>query len=178
MANMDDEKKDSTYDITARMRSLANGNKGVSYRDLEQVLREREDINITISELRQIVTFATNQFGFWMAEWLFSPVQRPNTIAKGEIDGWRLLLRVCTDELVKKVPEVREHLEREKNMVFLRHSLERRIDFNKSRPFEKLFAIVFSSISIALDRLGFKSIARKLYERSLYPKGTVGRVSE
>lgn len=163
-------------DITARLKSLANGRKGVPYRDFEQALREMG--NVTISECRQVVGFATDQFGFWMAEWLFSPVQSPSAIAKGEIDGWRLLLRVCTDELVKKVPEVKEQLEREQDLILLRHSLERRKDFNKNRPFEKLFSMVLSSISIALNRVGFKSIAETLYGCSLYPKGTVGRTSK
>jgi hypothetical protein len=178
MGHIDDEKKDSRYDITARMRSLANGKKGVSHRDFERVLREREDIDITIKELRQLVSFATDQFGFWMAEWLFSPIQSPNMIAKAEVDGWRPLLRVCTDQLVMKIPEVKEHLEKEQDLILLQHSLKRRIDFSKSRPFERYFAMIFSSVSIALDRVGFKGIAHKLYERSLYPKGTVGRASE
>jgi hypothetical protein len=48
---MDDEKKDSTYDIAACMRSLANGKKGVSHRDFERVLREREESKIHVCEL-------------------------------------------------------------------------------------------------------------------------------
>ncbi len=169
MANTQGQKEGSGHDIIADLRNLSNGSKGLPYRDFEQVLREMGDV--TISELRQIVTFTANQFGLWMVEWLSSPVQSPNTIAKGEIDKWRLLLRASTDELVKKAPEEREHLLRKQDLILLRHSLERRVDFNKNRPLEKLFAAVFSNMSLALDKLGFKGIAQKFMDVLYIQKG-------
>jgi len=174
-ANMQGKKEGSDRDITARMRNLSNGTKGVPLRDFERVIGELGDI--TVSELKEVVYFATEQFGFWEAEWLFSPAHRPNTVAQAEIDGWKLVCRVLTEELVKKVPEVRELSEKRQTQILLRHSLERRINYNKTKPLERLFALVFSTISIALYRLGFTSIAQKLYSYSLYPKGTVGRAN-
>ena len=172
---MDDQKEVSKGNLIARMGFLSNGSSGVFCRDFERVLKEMG--NVTISEWGQVVTFATDQLGFWEAEWLFSPEHRPNTVAQAEIDGWKLVCRVLTEELVKKVPEVRELSEKRQTQILLRHSLERRINYNKTKPLERLFALVFSTISIALYRLGFTSIAQKLYSYSLYPKGTVGRAN-
>ena len=173
MANMQGQKEGSGRDITARMRNLSNGRKGVSYRDLERLVREMGDI--TVSELKEVVTFATDQYSFWSAEWLFSPADHPNTLAKAEIDGWRPLLDVCTDELVKRVPKVKELLEEQKELCLLQHVIQRRRDYNKTRPLEKLLAIVLGKTSIALNKFGFKRIALKLYSYHLYPKGTIGR---
>jgi len=173
---MDDQKEVSKGDLIARMGFLSNGSSGVLCRDFERALKEMG--SVTISEWGQIVTFATNQLGFWEAEWLFSPAHCPNSLAAGEIDAWRLLWHVCADELVKKVPEVKEHLENQKSLILLRHSLQRRVNYNKTRPLEKVFAIVLAKTSFALKKLGFTSIAQNLYGRSLYPKGTVGRTSE
>jgi hypothetical protein len=175
MANMHDEEKGSRCDITARLRSLANGSKGVSHRDFERVLKEMG--NVTISELKEVVTFATDQLGFWRVEWLFSPANCPNTLAEAEIDGWRPLLDVCTDELVKRVPNVKDLLENQRELCLLQHIMQLRIDYNETRPLERLFAIVLSKTSIALNKVGFKSIAEMLYSYSLYPKGTVSRAS-
>jgi hypothetical protein len=173
---MDDQKEVPKGNLIARMGFLSNGSAGVLCQDFERALKEMG--NVTISEWGQVVTFATDQLGFWEAEWLFSPAHCPNNFAAAEIDAWRLLWHVCADELVKKVPEVKDQLENQKSLILLRHSFQRRVNYNKTRPLEKVFAIVLAKISFAFKKLGLISIAQKLYGRSLYPKGTVGRTSE
>jgi len=173
MANMQGQKEGSGRDIPTRMRNLSNGNKGLSYQDFKQTLKETR--YLPIDEFQEVVTFATDQYSFWSAEWLFSPADHPNTLAKAEIDGWRPLLDVCTDELVKRVPKVKELLEEQKELCLLQHVIQRRRDYNKTRPLEKLLAIVLGKTSIALNKFGFKRIALKLYSYHLYPKGTIGR---
>src|SRR3990172_8916324 len=106
---MDDKREVSKGDLIARMGFLSNGRSGVFCRDFERVLKEMG--NVTISEWGQVVTFATDQLGFWESEWLFSSAHCPNNLAVAEIDAWRLLWHVCADELAKKVPEVKEQLE-------------------------------------------------------------------
>jgi len=172
---MQAQKEGSGRDITACMRNLSNGTKGVSYQDFERVVREMGDI--TVSELKEVVTFATDQFGFWQTEWLFSPANSPNAVAATEIDGWKLLCRVFTEKLVKKVPEVKGLLDRQQSLTLLQHNIERRVSYNKTRPLERLFTLVLAKTSFALNKIGFASIAQKLYECSLYPKGTVGRAN-
>ena len=172
---MDDQKEASRDDLIARMGFLSNGRPGVFCRDFERALKEMG--NVTISEWGQVVTFVTDQLGFWEAEWLFSPAHCPNNLAAAEIDAWRLLWHVCADELVRKVPEVKEQLENQKSLILLRHSIQQRVDYNKTRPLARLFAIVFAKTSFALNKLGLASIAQKLYGCSIYPKRTVGRTS-
>jgi len=167
---------DPKSDLIARMESLSKGSEGVSYRDFEHLLREME--NVSVPQLKQVVYFASDQLGFWEAEWLFSPADSPNTIAAAETEGWRLICRSCTDALVKNVPDVRRPLEQQQNLTLLRHAIKRRVDYDKTRPLSRLAANVLGRMSFGLNKLGFEGIAKRLYSRGLYPKGTVGRTSE
>ena len=167
---------DPKSDLIARMESLSNRSTGVSCRDFPHILKEMKDV--TASEWKQVVYFASEQWSFWQAEWLFSPAHSPNTTAKAETEEWRLISRACSDALVEQNPDVRGPLERQQGLTLLRHSLKRRVDYDKTRPLSRLAANVLSRMSFGLNRIGFKSIAERLYSRSLYPKGTLGRTSE
>lgn len=166
---------DPKSDPIARMESLSRGSAGVSHRDFERLLKEMG--NVSVPHLNQVVSFASEQLGFWQAEWLFSSAHNPNTIAAAETEGWRLIYRACSDTLVDHVPEVREQLERKHNLTLARHAVERKVDYGKARPLSRLAANVFSRMSFVLNKLGFESAAMRLYSRGLYPKGTVGRTS-
>jgi hypothetical protein len=159
-------------DFRARMKSLSKGNEGLSYRDFQNSLREMGDCSV--QQLKEVVSFAYDQLGFWDAEWMFSSAHMPNEIAAAESEGWRQLCRICTDKLVKNVPEVRGQLEKQESYASLKHTIKRRVDYNKTRPFSRLAESVISPISFGLDKLGFKGIALQLYARSMYPRGTVG----
>ena len=174
---MDDKTvHDNESDFIARMGSLSKESSGVSFRDFEALLKEGG--SLSVQHMKQVVYFASEQLGFWQAEWLFSPADSPNTIASAEAEGWRLIYRACSDALLGQVSEVREQLEHKHNLTLARHCMERNVDYNKTRPLSRLAVNVFSRMSIGINKLGFESIAMQLYSRSLYPKGTVGRIKE
>jgi hypothetical protein len=70
---------------------------------------------------------------------------------------------------------LRREIEREHELTILRHTMERSINYNKTRWCRRLTALLLSWISIQLNRIGFKKIANELYTSSLYPPGTIGR---
>jgi hypothetical protein len=164
----------SECDLLAQLESLMNRSIGVSYRDFEGLLREG-NASITVSHWHQVLNFACDQMGFWEAEWFFSPAHSPNTVAKIEMEGWRILWQVIFDILVENVPETKDLLEREQQLRLFEHSLRRGVEYNKTRPLRKLTASVLSQGSFVFKKVGFHSIARNLYAWCLYPKGTVAR---
>ena len=113
-------------DFIARMESFSKESRGVSYRDFERLLKEGG--NLSLQHMNQVVYFASDQLGFWLAEWLFSPAHSPNTIASAETAGWRIIYRACSDELVKNVPNVGGPLEQQQNLALLGHAIKRRVD--------------------------------------------------
>jgi hypothetical protein len=170
---MNDE-SGSERDLLARLESLADRNIGVSYRDFERLLKEG-NASILVSQLREVHKFACDQMGFWAAEWFFSPAHSPNIVAKTEMEGWQILRQGSFDALVENVLNIRDLLEKEQQLRSLHDSLRRGAEYNETKPFRKLTAIVLSEASFVFDKIGFHSIARKLYTWGLYPKGTVAR---
>ena len=169
-----DDKANSGNDLMTRLESFAKERMGVPYREFERVLREC-DTSITVACLNQVLKLACDQWGFWEAEWLFSPAHSPNTLAKTEMEGWKALWRGSLDTLVETVPNVKDLLEQEQNLVVFGHSLRRAIEYNKTKPFRKIAAPMLSKLSIVLNKIGLHSIANDLYSWGLYPKGTVAR---
>ncbi|SPF51283.1 hypothetical protein SBDP1_910022 [Syntrophobacter sp. SbD1] len=167
---MDDE-------LLAQLKLLTNDSKGVPYQEFERILKHllKEKEDISVSELNKVCDFACKQLGCWKAEWLFSPAGSPNNIAQTQTDGWRIFYEEIFDALVKEAQDVREALEGLRAKILLSHLIEQRIEYNETKPFKKLTTSVLSHMSFVFKRLGFHRIGRKLYERSLYPKGTVAR---
>lgn len=171
---MNDERS-SNPDFLTRLESLANGRTRVPYREFESLLKELGNASIPVSHLHQVLNFTSDQLGLWEAQWLFSPAHSPNTLAKTEVEGWRILWQALFDSLAEKVPDTRALLEREQQLRLLQHSLERGVEFNKTKPLRKVTAIVLSQASFVLNKIGLRGIARNLYAWGLYPKGTVAR---
>jgi hypothetical protein len=160
-------------DLAAMLEFHFKGHPGVKHQDFERVLKEFVDV--TVSELHKVVKFTSDQLGSWEAEWLFSSLDSPNTVAEAEVTGWLMVSRACTNALVERVPQLRGEIDRQQKLISVRHTIERRIDYNKTRWFQRLTTYLLSRISIQLNRIGFQKMANGLYVRSLYPPGTVGR---
>jgi hypothetical protein len=171
---MNDEPS-SNPDFLTRLESLANGRTRVPYREFESLFKELGNASIPVSHLHQVLNFTSDQLGLWEAQWLFSPAHSPNTLAKTEVERWRILWQALFDSLAEKVPDTRALLEREQQLRLLQHSLQRGVEFNKTKPLRKVTAIVLSQASFVLNRIGLHGIARNLYAWGLYPKGTVAR---
>jgi len=153
------------------------GTSGVKHEDFERVLKEltKKFGDATLSEWHKVFNFASDQVGFWGTEWLFSSVDSPDTVAQAEFKGWVIVSRGFMNALVERVPRLRGEIEREHELASLRHTMERRIDYNKTRWLQRFTTYLVSWISIRLNRTGFEKMANKLYTWSLYPPGTVGR---
>jgi len=164
-------------DLLALLELHFKDNSCVKHEDFEHVPKElaKEFGNATVSEWHKVVKFISDQLGLWGAEWLFSSVNSPNTVAEAEFRGWVIVSRACRNALVERVPGLRGEIEREHELTILRHTMERSINYNKTRWFQRFTALLVSWMSIQLNRIGFKKIGNELYAWSLYPPGTVGR---
>jgi hypothetical protein len=172
---MDDQKAiKKEIDVLAHLESLSKGNSGVLHQDFKRSLKEFGDV--TVSQWKEIVQFASKQLGFWEAKLLYSPVRSPDTLAAEEAKEWQLIWKVCCNELVKHVPEVGNMVEQQRTMNLLKYCFERRIDYGKKKPFQRLTVYLLSRIAIVLNKIGIKTISNALYERALYPARTVGRL--
>jgi len=161
-------------DILTRLGSFAKDRMGVPYHEFEKFLKEG-DSSIPVDSLHEVLNFACDQLGFWQAEWLFSPVNSPNTQAQTEMQGWEILWDGIFATFVENVPNIKEPLEREQNLKLLQHLLRRGVEYNEAKPFRKIAATILSRLSFMLNKLGLHGIANDLYEWGLYPKGTVAR---
>jgi hypothetical protein len=148
---------------------------GVHYQDFERVFRESAREDITVDGWRKITGFTSDQLGFWEAKWLFSWAYSPDTGAKSEMDGWKIICEACLGELKNKLSEAADMIEEQYDLAVLKYSLKRAVDYNDAKPTRKFKATVRSSLLIKLDKVGFRDVASRLYRRALYPKGTVGR---
>ena len=152
-----DDKANSGNDLMTRLESFAKERMGVPYREFERVLREC-DTSITVACLNQVLKLACDQWGFWEAEWLFSPAHSPNTLAKTEMEGWKALWRGSLDTLVETVPNVKDLLEQEQNLVVFGHSLRRAIEYNKQSLSERSQRLCYLSSLLFLIKLGYTAL--------------------
>jgi hypothetical protein len=164
----------SIRDLLVRLESITNKDKGFFYQDLERLLKEGS-ASIPVPYANQLLDFAGDQIGFWEAEWLFSPAQSPNTEAKTEMEGWRLLWQALLESLSETVPSIRELSEKKEQLRTLQHQLQGGLAYNETRPIRKYTVPVLSKVALALNKIGFRRISTSLYVWGLYPKGTVAR---
>jgi hypothetical protein len=167
-------KTSSESDILTFLESLSNGNIGVTIEHISPFLRNMPE-NISVTALNQLVIFASDQVGIWGAEWAFSPANAPNTTAKAESARWDKLRAGWVDLLLAQVPDLRETQKHIQEYTEFGHYLKLRLDYNKTKPIQRLSSNILSKISQWLRILGFYNIGKQLYSRALYPKGTVGR---
>ncbi len=164
----------SDHDLMAQLEVLANKGGGVHFPDFARLIVDGS-AEITVSECWEIFQFACDQLGFWEAEWSFSLIDSPNHSAELEVNGWEILCRNLFNSLVEQMPDQQSLLEKSKHQTVLLHLLTRRVEYNEGKPFTKLTAFVLSKMSFIFKRFGFHRIGVNLYERGLYPKGTVAR---
>lgn len=171
---MDKEEDVKESGLLARLESLSKESPSVRHEDFERVLKGFQ--NITVSEWHKIVKFTSEQLGFWDAAMLFAPAISPNSVAEAEVTGWKMISEVCIKALVDQVPQIQAAVERQQRLISASCVVERRMEYNKTRPFQRCMASVLSRLSISLSKIGFNSIAKELYAISLFPPGTVGRL--
>jgi hypothetical protein len=164
-------------ELLDRVSSLSKKGHGVHYEDFERVFSESAKEDVPVDGWRKITSFASDQLGFWEAEWLFSWEYSPNTKAKSEMHGWKIICEACLSELKNKISEAPDMIEEQHELAVLKYSIKRAVDYSESKPSRKFKANVRSAILIKLDKIGFSGVASRLYARALYPKGTVGRAS-
>lgn len=88
---------------------------------------------------------------------------------------WRQALQVCAEALIERVPDIKENLIQQHQLTGLSHALKRRVEYNATRPIERISALFLSYASFWLKAIGLKKIGLDLYRLALYPKGSVGR---
>ena len=149
----------------------------VKLEDFEARLKTLTQAEFSPGELHELLNFASEQAGWWTADWLFSEQADPDLGARHQSEAWEKLWAGWHGVLAQTVPEATGELKREHDLIVLGHTLRRRVEFNRTRPVERLVTQFLSSISLLLNKVGLVGIAGKLYERSLYPQGTVGRTA-
>jgi hypothetical protein len=123
-----------------------------------------------------LLTFVSNQCGYWAANWYFSDAALPDFVAKEESDGWRQLWNELVVVISTHLPRSLDRVEKEHNHTILMEFMKRRRAFNETHMPEKIAASVYSALATGLDRIGFRNWATRLMIKAQYPKGTVGRL--
>ncbi len=160
--------------LLERTAAIAASGKGVSSEEFLALMRQAPE-SITPSDMNKVVKMASEQVGYWEAEYMFSRADTPNAAAAAESAGWKNTWSACAETLINLAPELRDKLDEQQRMVALHYHLSRRVEYNSTRPFARVASYVFSYASFALKRIGLRSLAQAIYARGLYPAGTVGR---
>ena len=169
-------KNDYEFNILNRIYDLTGDETYISYSVFDSVVKEQAEGNISIRDLHEALRFISNQYSLWLAKWYFSPAHSPDKIAESEVEGWRFIWQAFSNMLMEYVPDAMELITEEHNLTLVEHSLKSRVEFNETKPMEKLTSQVLGKTAMFLNKIGFKSIANNIYNAALYPKGTVGRV--
>lgn len=171
----EDEKRGASQILTL-LDSLADTDSGINCKDFTSLIKESLEEDINPTDFHKLLNFISAQCGFWDANWYFSEATSPNLTAKAESEQWENLWQASVTALTESFSAPEEQLHHEHNLIVLEESLQRRVKFNDSSRIERYLTSVFGYISIRLNKIGFKSIAHNIYTKSLYPKGTVGRI--
>ena len=158
------------------IKTLATKEEYVNYEDFDSNLKALEQQEFSVNELHELLNYSSNQYGYWMSKWYFSPQLNPDNDAKLQTEGWEKLSRAFLSVLIENMPNAEAELQREYNLIAIQHSLKKRVDYNETRIIEKIFTYMLSKTAILLNSVGFSGIASSMYTKSLYPKGTVGRM--
>jgi hypothetical protein len=172
---MTEKKEARESNIPEMLYFISQRDTRISCSEFETILQKEINENINHSAFHELLKFISNQYGYWMANWYFSNIGDPDLEAKSELEQWDQLWQASASSLAESISIPLDQLQREHNLITLRESLQRRVDFNKSRVFERLLTSIYSFIAIQLNKVGVKTIANNIYTKSLYPKGTVGR---
>ena len=154
---------------------LCNKADGVSHKEIIPLLDKMKNINV--EQLRKVVDFTFRQYSYWETEYAFSPINNPNTLAKNESQEWETISGTFRDLLVETAPEVGNLISKQQDYILIKCLIQRRMDYNEKKPIEKALTSIMSNTSIFLKNIGLKSLGLKLYKNSLYPEGTIGRIT-
>jgi hypothetical protein len=142
---------------------------------MANALKSVPDQNFTAQEWQRVVSFCMQQVALWQCEWLFSPVNAPDTNAKAESDGWEQLWNVFSKVLIEQVPSVAESLRQQKELVVVQRQIQRKLKLDQGSQIAAFKAGLLGGLARTLSRIGFSRAARFVMSRSLYPAGTMGR---
>ena len=134
--------------------------------------------NFTLAEWYKLVEFALNQISQWQVKWLFSSAQAPDTRAQIENDAWKRMWDVFSKALIDRKPEIEEQLRKIKDLSIAQKILERKLQLDSGNQAAVFATSTMGSLSLTLNRLGFRGIARGLYKLALFPSGSVGRAQD
>jgi hypothetical protein len=165
----------SKTEFLASLERLTTKGTAISHDKMVTAFKSVPDSDVTAVEWHKLVDFAVDQIGQWQVKWLFSSTQAPDTIAQTEADAWERLWDVFSKALVETVPGIEGELRHKKDLVIAQCLLEWKVQQDHGNRASMLASSVMSRLAITLNGLGWKGIARRLYTRSLYPSGTVGR---
>jgi len=124
-----------------------------------------------------VVEFAAEQAGRWGARWDFSPAASPDALAEAEQKRWNEMFEGSLRALVEQMPAIEEPMRQFAKAMAFRPVLERRIASGKGRPVSRVLFVLQSKLGILASRIGLDGLGRALYQRGLYPRGSVGRSS-
>jgi hypothetical protein len=146
------------------------------FESVEAVIRGLQE-GIQLHDMKELVDFCADQVSFWEGEYLFSSIYEPNMAAKEELERWEDLWVSWSSLLIEKVPNVEDSLHKIKQHKCIGNLIERRVKYNKGNFFRQPMGTFLGHTSFAFKRVGLRKIAEYLYTLSMFPPGTIGRVS-
>ena len=148
---------------------------GLSYKEIIPLLDKMENMNV--DQLRKVVDFTFRQYSFWDTEWAFSLADNPNNLAHNESKEWEKISDTFRKLLIETIPTIKELVDKQQQYILLQYVIQSRINYNKTRPIERTLTSIMAHTSFFVKRIGLNSVGIKLYKNSLYPKGTIGRIT-
>jgi hypothetical protein len=143
--------------------------------EFQVYLQSDLDEQIKPSDFYLLLKFVSDQCAHWSAEWYFSAQSAPDFHAMEESERWSTLRHGLVSVMEQYVDVSAEELEGQHNLTLLQESMRRRVEYNKSRPTERMYALFSGWVALQLNKIGLRSIANTIYTKSLYPKGSIGR---
>jgi hypothetical protein len=147
----------------------------ITCNEFKPILEKKIKKIISPSAFNELLNFISVQCGFWTASYYFSKEVSPDLNAKTESDQWKQLWQASFSAFSESFSIKIDDFKRHHDLIVLTTLLQRRVDFNKSNIVERVLTYISSFLAIKLNKIGLRKLANRIYTKSLYPKGTVGR---
>ncbi len=170
----------TTNELLERLRAVGGIADRVDADAALTLLRTLADLQLSLAELSRVTEFAEDQFTRRYVDWMFSPAATPDDAAHQQADKWLRISEDLRARITAEVPAYADASKRRQDLVSLNLAMQRRVNYDASRPFPRAAAFQSSALSkfgIALNKIGCGNIGRSLYRCALYPPRTTGRVS-
>lgn len=167
----------SKVDFLASLDQISSQADPVQFALMLEAYKSIPERNLTLPENCKVIDFAVDQMGKWQVRWYWSSVKSPDVAAQKESIDWGHFWKASVNALEKADGKLGGILTEQKSKVLLLHQIQRKVENDRDKPFSQITSHIMGRLSFGLSKLGFRSLAREVYKKSIWPPGTVARSS-